>query len=76
MLLVHGVANPVLFLCAADTIFRSGHMDRLDRKLFGVPAVCKVSQEQGVLLLVQHTVQKSPLGLERGMGRLTQPVVW
>lgn len=33
VLLVHGVPNPVLFICAADTKFRYGYTDGLDGKL-------------------------------------------
>lgn len=35
MLLVHGVANPVLLIGAADTNLRYGCLDRSDGKLFG-----------------------------------------
>lgn len=35
VLLVHGVANPVLFICAADTKLTYGCRDRLDGKLLG-----------------------------------------
>lgn len=39
VLLVHGVLNPVLFICAADTKFIYGCMDGLNGKLFGTKDV-------------------------------------